>query len=211
VKISTTSLVTVLILLMVVSLSWWTLSRSPARTETLTDLPWQIEQHDDGSTSVFGLHLGEAVFQDAAAKFGPPESIAVFATDAGPRSLEAYFGRVTLGRMDARVIVNLDADPALMEDLTRRAREREAQPSGATRLTLPAAIWDDLADRPVASITYLPEYGGLDEAFMRARFGEPASTANPDRGQVQLVYPDRGVRILVDEAGKEMFEYSPVR
>jgi len=211
VKISTTSLVTVLILLAIVFSSWWYLTSTTVRTERLSDLPWQVAQHDDGSTSVFGLHLGEAVFRDAVAKFGPPKSVAVFATQSGPQTLEAYFGRITLGRMDARVIVNLDADLSLMEDLARNAQDREPQPTGSTRMTLPATSWENLATRLVAGITYIPQYGGLDEEFMRARFGEPASTASPGEGQIQLNYPDRGLTILVDDGGKEMFEYSPIR
>ena len=92
----------------------------PGELTRRTDLPWQITLHPDGDSRVFDLELGSATLDDAMAKFGRPQGLALFEPQQGPLALEAYFSDVRHGPLRARVIIALAAETAELEALRDR-------------------------------------------------------------------------------------------
>ncbi len=172
-----------------------------------TDLPWQVEPLPDGTSRVFDLHLGEATLDDALAKFGPYEGMAVFQSEAGARSLEVYFGKVDFGPLQARVVAALQVPPADLKLLIDRAVERKGSPTGDWKFLLEAADREAQRGRRLRSITFVPTYRGLEAEYFRQRFGEPAAWRVLGDYAVQWFYPDRGLSMVLDTKGQEALEF----
>ena len=189
-------------------LLWW-LMPDPREdiTRNRTDLPWQITTFEDGTSQVIDLHLGQDTLARAVQKLGAYEELALFEGKDGSYSLEAWFGDVQFGPLKAKVTVSLALGPARAEALVAQAVERKPSPTGDWKLLLPAAVNATLDDALVAGITYIPSYGGLDEDFFRERLGEPAAWQRVDENRVRWLYPDKGLSLLIDAEGKDVFEY----
>ena len=173
------------------------------------DLPWQVTPHADGTSTVFGLRLGEATLADAIARFGEPEGIALFLREDDQRSLESYFGTVRFGPFEAKVVTTLVADDWLLDGLAIRAVGRDRTRSGDRKLLIADADKAPLASRPLKGITYVPAYSGLEADFFRERIGEPAASRQENEHVVSWFYPGLGLSLLIDDKGKEVFEFVP--
>jgi hypothetical protein len=180
-------------------------------TQTRTDLPWQIEIYPDGTSKVFDLHLGLATLADAVEKFGPYENLAVFASEDGNQVLEAYFGIVRFGPLQARVITALAATPEELTALIQTSRGREGSPTGDWKFPLQQAVWIKQHGRQVQAISYIPTYGGLEQDYFRERFGEPSAWKTLERHLVQWYYPALGLSLLLNSKGEEVLEFVPPR
>lgn len=185
----------------------WLLPRDTINGEDRTDLPWQVTPLPDGTSRIFNLHLGTATLADAIARFGEPESIALFVGNGDDRSLEAYFGKVLFGPLEARIIVTLAADKERLGALAANAVGRDRTPSGNTKLLLTDADKAGLVDQRLLGVTYVPAYGGLGTDFFRERLGEPAAWERVNEHAVNWLYPELGLSLLIDAEGKEVFEY----
>jgi len=179
----------------------------PDAVTARTDLPWQVEVLPDGTSRVLDLHLGVSTLNDALVKFGPYESMAVFESESGERSLEAYFGAVDFGPLRAKIITALDMPEDELGVLVGRAVERKGSPTGDWKFML--GMPDQLAvrDRRLQSITYIPTYRGLEADFFRERFGEPAAWKALGEHAVQWFYPERGLYMVLDNRGQEALEF----
>jgi hypothetical protein len=179
--------------------------RPPARVTT----PWQIEVLGPDRLRVMDVVLGEATLEQLRQRFGQVEGLALFRNPDGRYSLEAYLGKVRIGPFSGRWIVTLDASPQEMEALSRRSVQRIKTGNGSIRWTLEPQAKAEQANRVVTTLTMIPDYSGMDAEFLRSRFGKPGSIVAIDEKSEQWIYPDRGLRILLDREGKEMFEYMP--
>ncbi len=190
------------------ALLWWLGPQpDPTSEQTRTDLPWQVTTSADGTSRVFDLHLGEATLADATQKFGSYENMAVFVSNAGTKSLEAYFGSVQFGPLTAKIVATLEASDAELDNLVANARERVGSPSGDWKFMLEHAVNKAQEPRRIQSISYVPGYAGLDADFFRQRLGEPAAWKTLDKHTVQWFYPQRGLSLVLNARGKEVLEY----
>jgi hypothetical protein len=182
----------------------------PDSMQARTDLPWQITVNPDGSSRVLDLDLGSATLADAMNKFGGVEGLAVFEQDTGEMSLEAYFGTVQFGPLNAKVIVSLVASGDELAALRDASNKREGSPSGDWKYLLTEGP-SEHADRLLAGISYIPGTRGLDEAFFLQRFGQPAAWRQESEQAVSWYYPKLGVSVLIDSQAREVLEYRPPR
>lgn len=182
----------------------------PDAMKPRTDLPWQITVNPDGSSRVFDIELGSATLADAMAKFGGIEGLALFEPKNGAMVLEAYFGSVQFGPLKARVITGLKTADGELDDLRKRAINREGSPSGDWKYPL-----DDSPelhhDRPLTVVTYIPGTRNLDRDFFRSRFGEPDAWLQESETAASWFYPRLGLAVLIDETASEVLEYQPPR
>ncbi|OGT91863.1 MAG: hypothetical protein A2286_07585 [Gammaproteobacteria bacterium RIFOXYA12_FULL_61_12] len=185
----------------------WFLAPKPEQPARLTDMPWQIETFEDGTSKALGVHIGKSTLADVIERYGRPEGIALFVNKEGAMSLEAYFDSVKTGPFSAKVILTLTADPAELSALAGRAMGRDSGPSGDQRLLLAEEDKSIQSQRRISGLTYIPAYGQLDADFFRARFGEPRAWRRNSESSVSWFYPDRGLSILLDAEGKEMLQY----
>lgn len=182
----------------------------PDALKARTDLPWQITLNDDGGSRVFDLDLGKATLADAMHKFGGLEALALFEPASGRPSLEAFFGNVQFGPLQAKVVAKLEASDEELQAILARSTKREGSPSGDWKHPLPDAPKDHM-QRRVTAITYVPATRGLDAEFFRSRFGEPTAWIAESEEAVSWFYPDKGLSILIDNDSREILEYLPPR
>ena len=188
----------------------WLIPRDGLTPESLRpiDIPWIVTPREDGSSEVLGLTLGQATLDDAIARFGAPESMALFIAHDGRRSLEAYFGNVQLApMMKVKLVTTLSADEALLDRLMANAINRDITREGDTKLQLAGHDKAALATRPIAAMTCIPGYTGLESDFFRERLGDPAATRTETEHAVSWFYPDLGLSLVIDDEGPEVFEY----
>ena len=175
-----------------------------------TDLPWQVTGNPDGSSRVFDLQLGTATLAEAIAKFGPVEAMALFEPAAGPLALEAFFGNVRLGPLNAKVVVGLAASDDELRGLRGASRKREGSPSGDWKYSVDDSAAKH-AGRRLTAITYIPSTRGLDADFFRERFGEPSAWRQENENAVTWFYPQFGLTVLIDDRAREVLEYQAPR
>ncbi len=87
-------------------------------------------------------------------------------------------------------------------------RARAFQEGGMRRYRLHP---DDLplAQRaPVSVINFLPSIK-LDEEIAQSRFGTPDEMVQLGTQQKHLLYPDKGLEIILNAEGKDMLQYLP--
>ena len=170
------------------------------------NLPWQIEIDAQGGSSVFGLRPGISTVGDVRQKFGSEMDVAIIAEPNEMGTLEGYYSQVALGFVLAKVIVTVDAKKELISEMRDRALRAKHMESSTHKITLNP---DDLAaieKMPVKAISVIPSVN-LDEATVIQRFGPPGERLAVSEKRVHLLYPEKGLDVVVDGDGKELLQY----
>ena len=170
------------------------------------DLPWQIDVDGQGGSRVFGLRPGVSTLAEVRQRLGSDLEVAIVAAPNEVGALEAYVAQVPLGFVLARVIATVDAEKSQILAMRERALKAEHMESATRKIKLHP---DDLAaaDRlPVKAISVIPTVN-LDEATVIQRFGPPGERVQLGEKRVHLLYPDKGLDVVVDADGKELLQY----
>jgi hypothetical protein len=170
--------------------------------EPVTGLPWQIDTLPDGNTRVFGITLGQTTLGEAIERLGDDMDLAIIAAPGEAGSLEAYYSHYSAGPITGILILVADLDPDQLTGL----RDRAFHDGGTRRYHLHP---DDLPvayRAPVSIITFLPSFN-LDEAIVQDRFGTPDEVIQVNEQQKHLLYPDRGLDLILNADSKELLQY----
>lgn len=179
--------------------------RNPA-ADPERNLPWQIETDGRGGSTVFGLQPGASSLADARAQFGTEMEVAIIAAPDETGSLEAYAEQVSLGFVLGRVIVTVDVPPQTIAAMRERAVQGKYMESTTRKISLHP---DDLAaadKAPIRAIAVIPAVN-LDEAAVVQRFGPPGERLQVSEKRLHLLYPEKGLDVVVDGDGKELLQY----
>lgn len=182
------------------------LGSQPEGVDPESNLPWQIESDNQGGSTVFGLKPGVSTLGEVRQKLGGEIEVAIIAEPEELGSLEGYYNQVPLGFVLAKVIVTVDASKETITAMRERALKAKHMESTTRRITLHP---DDLAaaeNMPVRAISVIPTVN-LDEATVIQRFGQPNERLAISEKRVHLLYPNKGLDILVDADGKELLQY----
>src|SRR5574343_706661 len=171
-----------------------------------SNLPWQITTDGQGGSAVFGLRPGVSTLGDARRQFGDDVEIAIVAQPEEIGALEAYFPQVALGFVLARVVITVDADDQQITAMRERALKAEHMESTTRKITLHRDDRTDVNAMPIRAIAVIPTVN-LDETTVVQRFGQPGERLALSDKRVHLLYPDRGLDVLVDADGKELLQY----
>jgi len=177
-------------------------SNEQASDAPVTGLPWQIDKLPNGATRVFGITLGQTSLGAAMELLGDDMDLAIIAAPDEPGSLEAYYSHYSAGPITGKLILILDITPDVLLSL----REHAFQDGGTRRYHLHP---DDLPvayRAPVRIITFLPSFN-LDEEIAQARFGTPAEVIQVHPEQKHLLYPDKGLDLVLNTDSKELLQY----
>ena len=169
-------------------------------------LPWRIEVDGTGGSSVFGLRPGVSTLADVRRRFGPDATVALVAAPGETGTLEGYYDNVALGFVVAKLVVTLDASRATVAAMRGRVVDSKYMESTTRRMTLHV---DDLAAAermPVRAISVIPAVS-LDEVAVVQRFGAPTERIAVSDTQTHLLYPARGLDVLINSEGKELLQY----
>ena len=178
------------------------------KSETLTGLPWQIEIQADGSTQVFGLHIGKSRLSDAIEILGSDMDLAiVVATDAAESgNLEMYYGHYKAGLLSGKLILQTHASEQDIKRWSDNSPRFEYMPSGLAKKYI--LLDDDLPqvlNEIIKSLTFIPAVN-LDEEVILARFGEPEKRIKLS-GVTHYLYPKKGLDIALHADSKEVLQY----
>ena len=171
-----------------------------------TKLPWQVTSTADGSTHVLGVDIGNTTFKQLMFKLQWLAEPALFEAPDGKLTLEAYFGKKKFGILEARLIAEMDADETLLKKMRAEEVDKSSTPSNHwkyalniqnTRLANELRIW---------KLVYLPvtDYDLKQMKF----FGEPQEILKINNTAEYWLYPSRGIALLYDTDGKEIFYYA---
>lgn len=174
----------------------------PENNNPVTGLPWQIDQLANGDTRVFGITLGRTTLGEAIELLGSDMELAIIAAPDKDGTLEAYFSHYASGPITGKLILIMDVIPATLSTMRKRAfQDRGTRRHHLHPDDLPAAY-----QSPVRAINFMPSYN-LDEAVAHARFGRPAETIQVNAQQKHLLYPDKGLDLILRTEGREILQY----
>lgn len=176
------------------------------KTEKLVDLPWQIEILQDGSTRVFGLHLGHSRLSDAIEILGNDMKLAIVASSGEKGKLEMYFGHYRTGLLSGKLVLQTNVSEQKINAWRENSPRSEHMETGLAKKYFVSA--DDLPqvlDEVVVSLTFLPAVN-LDEQVIVARFGEPKKRIHR-LGVIHFLYPEKGLDLALHAESKEVLQY----
>lgn len=169
-------------------------------------LPWQVAVDQQGQHRVFDITLGHSTLAEVRARHGDHLQLGLLAEPGETGALEAYYTSFKAGFLTGRLILSLDAAAGEISAMRERAVERQRLNSGAQRYTLAPVDVEQADQRTVRALTFLPTVP-LDENLVRARFGPPGQRRVADNGQIHLLYPERGLDLVLDPAGPAVLQY----
>lgn len=173
----------------------------------VTELPWQIE-HDANGIRVFGLTLGHSTLDEAQNKFQEPAEISLFVSDAGKLAAEAYFDRISLSGLSAKVVLAAALPQTELQGMYERGLRTSGLGSGR-KVELHPDDQDKVLRAVIGSITYLPS-SSLDEGLIMRRFGAPTRRVREEKnGVLHLLYPQSGLDIALNRKNKAVLQYFP--
>ncbi len=168
-------------------------------------LPWQVSTNENGTIHVLGVDIGDATFIELVKKLELLADPALFEAQNGDLSLEAYFGKKKFGVLEARLLVELDADEATLKKMLNEQVKKKSTPSNHWKYSLSIPNLKLANDLRVWRLIYLPitDYEPKQMKF----FGEPDEKIQVNESAQYWLYPDRGMALLWDTEGKEIFYY----
>jgi hypothetical protein len=170
--------------------------------DPITGLPWQIDILPGGDTRVFGITPGRTTLAEAIEQLGNDMELAIIAAPHETGTLEAYYSHHSFGPITGKLILVMDIAPGELAAL----RERAFQDRGTRRYHLDPDDLPAAYRAPVKVITFIPSFN-LDEEITQSRFGTPAEIIQVHAGQKHLLYPDKGLDLILSADGKEVLQY----
>ncbi|PWQ97989.1 hypothetical protein [Leucothrix arctica] len=169
-------------------------------------LPWQVSLLGDGQTEVFSVSPGVINLRDFSKRFAELPELRLFQKPTGDLFLEAYLGKVKVGRFDARIIAEIDASNEFMGSILALNLGRKPTPNNLWQYKLSEEQTLAALDLKVWRFMYISiaDYEEKQIDF----FGKPDSVEQVSDTAVYRFYPKKGVVILWDQAGKETFYYT---
>jgi hypothetical protein len=181
------------------------LTACTAKERDTENLPWKTSVTESGATQVFGISVGEVTLKELSIRLKKISASALFETPEGVLSLEAYFGKTMVGLLEGRIIVDLQADSAFLKAEREYARERDATPNNNWKYRLSTEGLAKTVDMVVWRMAYLPT--GQYEQKQMNFFGEPEEIINITKTAQYRLYPSKGLALLWDTEGSEIFYY----
>ena len=169
-------------------------------------LPWVIEARPDGNTRALGLTLNVSTLADAKTAFGPDMVVAIVSEPGEVGALEAYVASAHAGFITGKLIFTARADEDMIAAMRERAAKTEYMESTTRKATLSPADLSTAMTLPVRAIAFIPS-ANLDRDAIVERFGAPADEIRANDHQTHLLYPDKGLDIILDTRGKELLQY----
>jgi hypothetical protein len=173
----------------------------------VTNLPWQITVKDPQTLHVFDLDIGKATLGQAVLVLKSEYELAWFENSDNSISLEAYFLRVSLSGLRAKIVLELDPKDLDRDFLKQNSGKPEILASRSIKYPL-----DDLAhvlsNRTILSLTYVPK-SSVEPELIESRFGHAEKVIKSDENISHWFYPQKGLVISLNKRGKEAFQYIP--
>ncbi len=172
----------------------------------LSGLPWQISTHEDGSSTVFGIRLGQDSLADARQTLGEDLELAILQDQQEAPSLEMYYSRHTAGVLQGKLILTGELDPQLATQMITRSGVPKYLESGVRKYHLQREDIPLAQASRIQSIAFLPS-ANLDEAITRKRFGPEDRAITDAQGSLHLLYARLGLDVTLNTGHRDVLQY----
>lgn len=169
-------------------------------------MPWQSYINNKQQTVVFNLTMGSSHLIDAARQFGTEIEASLFENDSVNPELEVYFSSTKVGGISARIVLNLLADDQIIDRLLQNIDESMVMPSGVKKTTFTITGERLMSNLTIKSLSFVPRVS-LEEQVIEDLFGKPDRIELVTKGVSYWHYPQKGLRIIVDNEQKEILEF----
>jgi len=170
-------------------------------------LPWKIGVGRHGLTQVLGLELGTSSLADAQERFAETGLTNLFRSPEGDLSIEVFFDKIYLSGLKADIVLTLEVPEEVALEMLKRGIRSAGLGDGSKKVTLAPRDIERLSTAPVAAITYIPATD-LEPALLEQLFGRPSRRIREDSSATaHWLYPDRGLDVVVNLDGREVFQY----
>jgi hypothetical protein len=168
--------------------------------------PWDVSTTADGSTKVLGVDIGKTTFKELMFKLHLLAEPGLFEAPDGKLTLEAYFGKKKFGILEARLVAEMDADEKTLKKMLDEQTSKDSTPSNHWKYKLTVENTKIANDIRVWRLIYLPisNYEPKQMNF----FGKPEEVIKINDTAEYRLYPSRGMALLYDTDGKEIFYYA---
>ncbi len=186
---------------------FWFLSGNDKENKAIvaTDLPWHVSTTANGATRILGVDIGETTFKELMFKLRLLAEPALFETPEGNLFLEASFGKKKFGILEARLIAEMEADQSVFKIMKEKNSGRDSTPSNHWKYSLSIESTKVANDLRVWRLVYLP-IADFELKQMKF-FGEPQEKIQVTENAQYWLYPKKGMALLWDKDGKEIFYY----
>jgi hypothetical protein len=172
------------------------------------ELPWNSYRDDQGRVYALGLIVGQSTLADAMLRYGNDVEIKLFTDhDLNPTSVEAFFPTIYIGSIKSPLILRLKVSPERMQALMNEAPGVRATPTGNKEVLLSDFQARSLLHNPIEVITLVAGKDLPEQALLK-RFGAPQEKRSESDHTERWIYPNKGLTIIVDPEGKEVFEWA---
>lgn len=169
-------------------------------------LPWQIEVHNDGTSTVFGVSLERTTVNELLQLKGEDHELAIISDSDDQSGLEIYFSHFSIGPLQGKLIARVDAEQQQLDAMQADASVASYTSSGSRKFLLNESDLSIIQDWKIESLSYLPS-ASLDEAIVLERFGTPNERLSLEEGIEHFLYPEKGLDIALNAEGKELLQY----
>lgn len=169
-------------------------------------LPWKISVFDGGHTQVLGVTPGIVTLKEFTLHFQELADVRLFEKPSGDLFLEAYLGKTRIGKLEARLVAELDAPESLLKSILASNNGRKATPNNYWQYALDDEQLRQALDLTIWRFMYIPiaHY----EQKQIEYFGTPDAVEQATASAEYRFYSKKGVVVLWDKEGKETFYYS---
>jgi len=161
-----------------------------------------------GHLHVLGVTIGETTVRQAETILRSRSDLAIYIyPQHHPRAgktLEAFFPAIA---DHTKVILLLDIDPTLLTEMETRATLPHLYPNEVARMNLNPNDLHEARTQVAKALTLIPSIS-LDEATVKARFGEPDNLVRTEDGRVTLSYTDLGLSARIDSDGGAQLHFA---
>ena len=169
--------------------------------------PWNVKTQN-GKTLAFGVELGDATLSHWVQRWGDDFDIAIMTTPKKENidaQLEVFYNKLSLGFVDAKVVLNLNATPLELENMVQNSPKSEVLKSGVRKISLTLSDKKAAQNRKIRAVSVIPNIRLTQEDIVQ-RFGEPQFVEKKDTRTV-LVYPNKALRVQVAKKERPLLEY----
>ena len=174
--------------------------------KSIHTLPWQIKINSDKRLQVFDLTLGVSNLHEAKGILGGDFKLGLFRDREGKFSAEAFFDRVVLNGLRAKMVLGIEADQLLLGSMFERAIARANLANKSVKAEPDQGDQQALLQKPIASILYVPA-ARLDPSLLERQFGKPQSKIKESDEVSHWLYPEKGLDIVINSGGRVVFQY----
>ncbi|MCK5813026.1 MAG: hypothetical protein KAH03_02165 [Cocleimonas sp.] len=175
------------------------------RERDTKNLPWKVSITESGATNVFDIAVGEVTLKELSIRLKKIADTALFQTPKGSLSIESYFGKTTIGLLEGRIIADLDANDEFLKAELNHAKDRDSTPNNNWKYQLSTEGAREIVSMRIWRLVYIPiaEYEEKQIKF----FGKPKEIINVTKTAQYRLFPDKGIALLWDTDGGEIFYY----